>query len=36
MTTLDSILESNGFFDGCPAPLWKIKVNDEQYNSLKE
>ncbi len=30
------ILSENGFLRDCPVPLWKIKVTDDQYASLKE
>lgn len=36
MTDLAKILSSNGITEGCPVPLWKIKVTDDQYASLKE
>ena len=36
MTDLATILSNNGITEGCPVPLWKIKVTDDQYASLKE
>lgn len=36
MLDFNSILRCRGFLYECPTPLWKIKVTDDQYNSLKE
>jgi hypothetical protein len=36
MMNLETILSSSGITEGCPVPLWKIKVTDDQYASLKE
>ncbi len=36
MLDFKTILLENGFSDGCPTPLWKIKVTDNQFFSLKD
>lgn len=36
MLSFKTILNDNGFTTGCPAPLWKLRLTDNQFESLKQ